>query len=133
MSRVKFDTLTSLHKARYGAWAGNPRGQAPDPDLCCEEILPPGRGMIFSQCSKRRGNGPEQAYCSTHDPDRVKARQAAAQQKYDAYWSSERRRSALQSCAPRLIDVLRAIADGHNDPRSLAAETLGQLDPLVLP
>lgn len=127
MKATKFTAVTPLHKPRYGTWAGNPRGQSPDPALCCEEILPPGRGMIFQQCGKVRGHGPEGAYCFTHDPARREAKAAAAQAAYDAKWAGERRRVALQAFAPKMLEALQAIADGHNDPRTLAAATIAAM------
>jgi hypothetical protein len=127
--KPKFTTLTSLHKPRYGDWAGNPRGWAPDPALCCEEVYPPGRAMIPGQCAKSRGHGPEAAYCAVHAPEAVEARRNAAQAAYDAKWEPDRIRSARAQATPSLIAALQAIAAGHNDPRTLATETLATLNP----
>lgn len=130
--KPKFTTLTSLHKPRYGDWAGNPRGQRPDPALCCETVWPPGRSMISGQCAKSRGHGPEGAYCAVHDPAAVEARREAAQAAYEAKWEPDRIRSARAQATPSLIAALQAIAAGHNDPRTLATETLATLNPRAL-
>lgn len=123
----RFTTLTTLHKPRYGDWAGNRAGQRPDPACCCESVYPPGRGMIPSQCAKSRGHGPEGAYCAIHDPAAVEARRAASQAAYEAKWEPDRIRAARAQATPSLIAVLQSIADGHNDPRSLAVSTLASL------
>ena len=129
----KFTTFTSLHREKYGSWAGNQHGSPPLPGLCCVEVLPPGRGMIFAQCGKARGFGLEGAYCKTHDPATIKAKQDAASAVYRAKWAADDRANLLRQSAPALIEVLQAIADGHTDPRTLAAETLASLDPKVFP
>lgn len=127
--KPKFTTLTSLHKPRYGDWAGNRAGQKPDPALCCEEVWPPGGAMIPSQCAKSRGHGPEAAYCAVHAPEAVAARRAASQAAYEAKWEPDRIRAARAQATPSLIAALQAIAAGHNDPRTLATETLATLNP----
>jgi len=54
------------YKARYGQWAGNSRGNAPDYTRCAEEVWNCAQGMISSQCSRKRGHGPDGAYCKQH-------------------------------------------------------------------
>lgn len=51
---------------RYGAWAGNPRGNAYDPARCAAEVWNQSRGLRASQCSRRNGKGPDGLYCGTH-------------------------------------------------------------------
>jgi hypothetical protein len=114
--------LTSLHKERYGEWGGNPSGNRPLPDRCAHEVYD-GMTRIFSQCARKRGHGPEGAFCKQHDPDMVKARN---QKSADDY-REKRRREALRQSGT-YIAALRKIADGHNDPRALAAETLDQFE-----
>lgn len=50
---------------RYGQWAGNEAGQAEDPTRCTESVLP-AREWISKQCTKKRGHGPDGAYCKQH-------------------------------------------------------------------
>lgn len=51
---------------RYGAWAGNPDGHPEDTDKCTAEIPRPGRSMLYQQCSRRRGHGPDGEFCKQH-------------------------------------------------------------------
>jgi hypothetical protein len=113
-------TLSSLHQKRYGDWSGRPQGTPPDPDRCCVEVWPNERGPIPYQCQRKRGFGPEQAYCKQHDPDVVAARRAAA----DAKYKQEMKARSLQWGGPRFFRALKKIAEGHNDPRTLAQETI---------
>ena len=52
--------------ARYGLWAGNPKGYPENPLLCREEVWPRFKGYVSAQCSRKRGHGEGQAYCSIH-------------------------------------------------------------------
>ena len=61
--------------------------------------------------------------CKTHDPVEADKREAASQARYDV----ERQRRSLEMSGARFARVLQQIADGHNDPRTLAIETLGEL------
>ena len=55
--------LTSYHQKRYGAWAGYPQGSAPVPGRCAKEVW---HGFHASQCTRKRGHGPEGAFCKQH-------------------------------------------------------------------
>jgi hypothetical protein len=81
-----------------------------------------------SQCSRKRGHGPEQAYCKQHDPAAVKARREANRAKYRAEWEAKEKAREAERAATQLgkdaIAALQAIADGHNDPRGLAQSVL---------
>lgn len=57
--------LTSYHKERYGQWAGSPHGSKCDPERCAEEIKPK-HSWLRQQCSRKRGHGPEGAFCKQH-------------------------------------------------------------------
>lgn len=109
---------------RYGTWAGNPEGHKADPTRCVQSVYPTGRGVISHQCHKKRGHGPDGAYCKTHDPDEVKRRQDIAMAKYEEGLAVRR----LEWSGPKLAEAMRAIAKGHNDPRTLAVETLKSLN-----
>lgn len=112
-----------LYKARYGAWAGFPEGNKPDLERCCETLqdrFHPGG----YQCTRKRGYGPDKAYCKQHDPDAVKARRAKA----DAEYQIKRYAEAAKWYGPTFLDALRKIAAGHNDPRSLAKEIVDDFD-----
>ena len=47
----------------YGQWAGNKKGFKPDYDRCCEQVYSNWR---FYQCQRKRGYGPDEAYCKQH-------------------------------------------------------------------
>jgi hypothetical protein len=113
--------LSSFHRKSYGDWAGNRKGVKPDPSRCCAEVS---AGWHYSQCSRKRGYGPEEAYCKTHDPVAVKARNDAQSAKWNAEWAEAEAKRKLANNAQNFLDALRLIADGHNDPRSLAIEAI---------
>lgn len=116
--------LTSLHKEKYGDWAGNPNGRKPDPERCAQEVWPNERGAIPSQCARKRGHGPEGAFCKQHDPAVKAERERKQREKYEA----ERERQRPKWHAHKFLKALREIAAGHNDPRSLAIEVLNEFD-----
>lgn len=109
-----------LYRKRYGAWAGFPSGHAPDYSRCCESVVPPGRGVIARQCSKKRGHGPDGAYCTSHNPEAAKRRDEERSRKH----AEETKRLRYQWSGRQFYEVLKQIAEGHNDPRALARETL---------
>lgn len=113
------DALKSHYAAAYGQWAGNQRGSSPDYDLCCatchDKYHPGGY-----QCTRKRGYGPDDAFCKQHDPAAQAERDRVARAKYDA----ERRRESIRWAGASFLAALSKIADGHNDPRALAAEVI---------
>jgi hypothetical protein len=78
----------------------------------------------FSQCSRKKvierdGVG----YCKQHDPEAEKARDAVRREREMA----EARTRERQWKRPlEYRDALREIANGHNDPRTVAREALEQ-------
>jgi len=110
-----------LYPDKYGAWAGFPRGNKPDYARCCERVFgdrssPPGG----HQCQRPRGHGPDGAYCKQHDPDAVKARNAASTARYN----EKRNRERYQWYGREFFDALVKIAEGHNDARGLAQQVI---------
>ena len=115
-----------LYPKSYGAWAGRPAGTRPDFTRCCAEVADTSTGWTrFHQCSRKRGHGPDEAYCKTHDPAAVKAKRDEAQRKYDEKWAKER----VKSWGPTFYEALKQIADGHNDARQLAKDVLEKFEP----
>jgi hypothetical protein len=55
-----------MSERRYGQWAGSPRGHAEDPTRCVEGVWVHFRGMLESQCGRKRGHGPNGEYCKQH-------------------------------------------------------------------
>jgi len=117
--REKFTTLTSLHKGEYGG--SGLCSFSPDPDRCCEEVVTYiGSWPRWSQCSRPRGSGPEQAYCKQHDPEVARKRREEAETRgAEAF-----RKRMLEMGGPHFFKVLCKIADGHNDPRALATSAV---------
>lgn len=110
-----------LYKEKYGVWAGLPNGHKPDFAACCEEVSDSStRWPLYHQCSKKRGYGPDGAYCKQHDPDVVKAREAANAARATAKWNKQR----YEWNGRRFYDALLKIAEGHNDARGLAQEII---------
>lgn len=116
--KQKYDhtKLTSLHDESYGAWAGNKAGYKPDPSRCCKSVSSSGRSHLFTQCGRKRGYGPEAAYCKQHSPAAVAERRAKRDAEYEKDMIAFRRKVAGQSA----LNLLEQIADGHNDPRGAA-------------
>lgn len=116
------------YKRAYGEWAGNPKGNVPVFTRCCANLhdrYHPGG----YQCTRKRGYGPDGAYCKLHDPDAVKVRREKADQEHRRKHYADMKRAYGSS----FLEVLRKIAAGHNDPRSLAAETVDNFDAAFKP
>lgn len=102
------------------------RHDARPPNLtrCCASVWKD--AWHHGQCGRPRGHGPDGEYCKQHDPAAVEARRKDREETY--------RIKILRANKPiadmlRYRDALHAIAAGHNDPRSLAAEALNPPDP----
>ena len=50
----------------YGNWAGKPDGHKYDPKQCAYEVPCGGRSVLFHQCVKKPGHGPDGIYCKQH-------------------------------------------------------------------
>jgi len=122
-----------LYPKSYNPWAGNPEGVKPDFNRCCESVTPSRMGGWTShQCGRKRGFGPDKAYCKQHDPEAVAARISASKAKWDAATAKKR----YEWHGKKFFDVLKQIADGHNDARGLAQEIVFEFEkgiPCVIP
>ena len=118
------DAKKAHYPDRYGAWAGNERGTPPDYNKCCASVYSTDGSFIPRQCARKAAHGPDGAYCKTHDPAAVKARSNAARAKWDA--SAQLERPKLYSF--EMLDVLRRIAAGHNDPQRIATEIISKIE-----
>jgi hypothetical protein len=117
--------LQDHYKSNYGAWAGNINGNKADFQRCCEEVYSSERGWSrFSQCARKNGYGPDGAYCKIHDPAYVEAKTKAREDKWATEREISRLKYQLQSAAPIMLDIIRQIAKGHNDPRQICAAFL---------
>lgn len=112
------------YKMRYGNWAGNSEGHRPDFKRCCEEVRSPERWGRYHQCTRPRGYGPDASYCKQHDPEVAEQRRIKAEKKHRKDWRDQ----MMRAYGPSFLCVLRQIADGHNDPRSLAGGVVDEFD-----
>ena len=116
--------LTSHHRQSYGNWAGRPSGSKADPTRCAQTVCANERGAIPKQCGRKRGYGPESAFCRQHDPAAVAARDAGARDRHEAEWKEHLKKIY----GPTFLNALREIAAGHNDPRALAQSIIDKFD-----
>lgn len=109
----------ALYRDKYGAWAGSPDGHQPDYLLCCQEVEDNSTFWPrYRQCRRKRGFGPDDAYCKQHDPDAV----ALRRRKADERAIVANRKWLLEANGEYFFKALEKIAAGHNDPRGLAKE-----------
>lgn len=113
--------INTRYPATYGKWAGRPQGAKPDYTRCCEEVTRyVGNWPQYGQCTRKRGHGPDQAYCKTHDPVAVAERHEAATKAYNEKYNKAR----YGYHGRHFYEILKQIAEGHNDARGLAQETI---------
>lgn len=111
----------ALYKEKYGIWAGHPHGYAPNFTFCCEEVgRELGRWTTYGQCSRKRGHGPDGAYCKTHDPEVVAKRRKDSESRGNDKYNASR----YQFYGKSFYRTLKQIAGGHNDARGLAKEII---------
>lgn len=106
-------------------YAPSYRAQKPDFSRCAKIVH--GGGWGGKQCSRKAVCDPDEngdpTTCKQHShaaKESLRAKQKAA---YDAETAKWRERHA----APKMRAALEKIADGHNDPRSIAREVLDGL------
>ena len=116
---------TEAFKAQFKKSYGLNIKREPDFNKCAENVRAEGSWPQYNQCTHKNGHGPEGAWCKMHDPVARKAKQAARDAKWRSDWDREK---ALNNANAALVPALRAIADGHNDPRALATEVIAALD-----
>lgn len=111
-------------------WTDRWRKISADEARCREAV---GDGWPFHQCTRpavvfREVEGKTYGFCKQHDPAAVEARHKARLDRWNAEWAArdaeiaraEQERLALEASKA----ALEKIAAGHNDPRTLAMETL---------
>lgn len=113
---------SSLYPKSYGAWAGDPKGHAPNFTRCCAEVCSRERFSRFYQCTKPRGHGPDGAYCKQHDPVVAKVRKDAAAARGKDRWNKLR----YEIHGRTFFNALLKISEGHNSPRELAMKVIAE-------
>ena len=81
---------------------------------------------VFERDEKRQSLG-KCGFCTTHDPIKVKERRIAREKRESASWDLRMNELKYRTAGPAFADALRQIANGHNDPRTLAKLTLEKL------
>lgn len=112
------EALKSHYRSSYGrSW----HPAAPDFTRCCENVRTPvGATTDFHQCLRKRGFGPDGAYCKQHDPSAAQARREASRARY-----VEQTNKLRYGWSGRTFyDALKQIAEGHNDARGLAQQVI---------
>lgn len=84
---------------------------------CKEQVWMDTRWPRRRQCARK---AVRDGYCNQHHPDSVKERQKTINEKFERQW--QRRRKEL--AGPSWFEVLKLIAEGHDDPRALAADAI---------
>jgi len=77
-----------------------------------------GRWPNFGQCCRAATKGSD--FCKQHHPEAVEARRREATERERERWNVRR----VELWGGRFKAALEKIAEGHNDPRSLAEEVL---------
>lgn len=96
---------------------------------CAASVHDSGRGVGFHQC-QRKGTLEHDGHkwCKQHFPPNVEKKHAEWEAKYRAERAAEDEAWRKKKVAARFEDILRQIAAGHNDPRSLAQAILDEYD-----
>ncbi len=137
--------FTSKHKHKPGGartggfspiinWHTPKNGQ---PQCWCGTTSYSGSWPSYSQCSNvgktKLADG--STWCGSHTPDAFKRRAAAqaerdraSREKWDAKHRAWKENQRRDQSFPGLLDALRQIEAGHNDPRALAREVLAKYD-----
>lgn len=93
----------------------------PDLSRCCVEVTDYSLNWPqHHQCQRKRGYGPDEAYCKQHDPEIVKAREIESTKRHNDKWNKVR----YEIHGKTFFEALQKIADGCNDARSLAQEII---------
>jgi len=98
-------------------------GRKVDPTRCRADVMYyEGNWPRNKQCDFKPRPGSK--YCGIHNPEKVAERRAAVRARDEAKWAKELEARKFGRVGKRLMAALEQIRDGHNDPRSLAAEVL---------
>jgi hypothetical protein len=88
-----------------------------DPSRCKAGVHGRHRWASYAQCGRK---AVKDGWCKQHDPEAERARDAVAQEKFNA----GRRKDALGWYGERWLTALAKIRDGDNDPRATANKAL---------
>lgn len=97
----------------------------PDYTRCAGSVRGEGNWPSYHQCTRKNGHGPHGAWCKQHDPEAVKAKIEARNNKWRREWDGRELDAALRAEA---LTIIRQIAEGHNDPASLCRDWCARWD-----
>jgi len=80
------------------------------------------------QCSRKRGHGPEGAYCKQHSPEAKAARKAKSDAKNREWNINFSKKIATNEAMREALLLVREIAEGHNNPRGAALDLIASYD-----
>lgn len=135
--------IPSAARLSASIWSGHFTKREGDPARCRASVPDGGRSPMFHQCTRkptvfRDCTSPAGTFgfCKMHDPVAEAERRAAKDAKWRREWDERDARLNLREkrvkAEKRCIAVLREIAAGHNDPRSIAQEALAALDAIAM-
>jgi hypothetical protein len=102
-------------------WYGTNNKREEDPTRCIEGVWGKERWPSHYQCSRARGHGPDGLYCKQHVPENAQARREQSRKNWEMKWDREMR---PQRERVHFRKALEDIANGHNDPMTLAKQVL---------
>ena len=100
-------TPEKAKKLRYGAWGGNPKGDAYIAGQCVEQVSDDVI-RVYRQCARKNGYGPHGLYCKRHSPEAATAREEARERKYQEWLAAKSAPSAEVVALRRLRDAVLA-------------------------
>ena len=111
------------YKKTYGR-----RDIQPDKSKCAANVTSASIWDGGSQCTRKAICDPDKdgnpTTCKQHSQEASKARK----DKRDAEYARQSREWAFKRNGERFYDALKLIAEGHNDPRSLAQDVISKSD-----
>lgn len=108
------------YRKAYGTFSS----LTPDYTRCCASVY--GGHFRSHQCTRKRGYGPDKAYCKQHDPIARKAKDDARMQKWMSEMNEKQERAKYEANAKTFYNALVQIAEGHNEPSALAIELIAE-------
>ncbi|MFN7882814.1 MAG: hypothetical protein ACK5PF_07350 [bacterium] len=112
-------------KAHFRPAYGRYGHDRPDFARCADSVYSGDAWSGAKQCSRKNGHGPDGAFCKQHDPVALAAKQVAR----FAAWKRESDQKAREIVfTSESKTAIRAIAEGHNDPMTLAREILARYE-----
>ena len=122
----RFGKSEPVKTITFGKHVGKPR--------CCASVRDRGSTWpSYHQCDKvakvTDANGDQ--WCGARDPVAVDAKNKARNERFDREWDIKTRKwkrdEAFKPAKEKIIEAMKMIRDGHNNPRELAEEVLKAL------